>query len=113
MLALTTSLMKNLSLRNGNLNMILKNEIHTTVALERARPGTRVRKRKQMLKDIKAKADRLRKNPPPIPYKVELMLKSKGLWGPPKPLRTPDKDLPFPKDDVYFAQNYAYKRSKT
>jgi len=110
MLSLTTSLMKNLSLRNSNLNMILKNEIHTTVALERARPGTRVRKRKQMLKDIKAKAERLRKNPPPIPYKVELMLKSKGLWGPPKPLRTPDKDLPFPKDDVYFAQNYAYKR---
>ena len=103
-------LMKNLSLRNCHFNTILKNEIHTTAILERARPGTRVRKRKQVLKDIKAKAERLRKNPPPIPYKVELMLKSKGLWGPPKPLREPDKDLPFPKDDVYFSKDYAYKR---
>ena len=104
-------LMKNLSLRNSHLNTILKNEIHTTASLERARPGTRVRKRKQVLRDIKAKAERLRKNgPPPIPHKVELMLKSKGLWGPPKPLRELDADLPFPKDDVYFAQDYAYKR---
>ena len=66
----------------------------------------------RVLKNVKIIlfVQRLRKNPPPIPYKVELMLKSKGLWGPPKPLREPDTDLPFPQDDVYFADDYAYKR---
>lgn len=38
------------------------------------------------------------------------MLKSKGLWGPPRSLREKDEDLPFPIDNVYFAKDYAYKR---
>jgi hypothetical protein len=60
---------------------------HTTVTLERARHVTRNRKRKIVLANIKKKAERLRKNPKPMAAKVELMLKSKGLWGPPKPIR--------------------------
>ena len=60
---------------------------HTSVALERARQVTRAKKRKLTLANIKKKAERLKKNPKPIAKKVELMLKSKGLWGPPKPIR--------------------------
>jgi hypothetical protein len=55
--------------------------------LERARKGTRERKRKIVLANIKKKAERLRKNPKPMPKKIEMMLKSKGLFGPPKPIR--------------------------
>ena len=60
---------------------------HTSVALERARQVTRAKKRKLTLANIKKKAERLKKNPKPIAKKVELMLKSMGLWGPPKPIR--------------------------
>ena len=60
---------------------------HTSVVLERARQVTRMKKRKQTLANIKKKAERLRKNPKPIAKKVELMLRSKGLWGAPKPVR--------------------------
>merc|ERR1712012_1114221 len=49
------------------------------------------------------------KNPKPIPYKVELMLKRKGLWGTPPPLRDPD-DKPFPGDDVYLTREHTWKR---
>ena len=60
---------------------------HTSVVLERARQVTRVKKRKLALANIKKKAERLRKNPKPMAKKVEMMLKYKGLWGPPKPIR--------------------------
>ncbi len=85
-------------------------QIHTSAILERARKGTRERKRKEALRNIKLKEERLRKNPPPMPYKIELMLKSKGLWGPPKPVREKDTDLQFPVDNVYFNHDFAYKR---
>lgn len=61
--------------------------LHTSAALDRARQVTRERKRKVYVANKKKKEERLRKNPPPLPKKVILMLKSKGLWGPPKPLR--------------------------
>lgn len=70
---------------------------------------TRTRKRKQALKNKKAKEERLRKNPPPLPYKMQLFLKSKGLWGPPKPLREVD-DKDFPEDDVYMMKEFTWKR---
>lgn len=75
------------SLVNSTRNLCLNQNVtqitsfHTSACLERARKGTRERKRKAVLKAIKAKADRLRKNPPPIPHKVELMLKAKGNFN--------------------------------
>lgn len=83
---------------------------HTCPVLERARQVTRMRKRKQTLANIKKKEERLRKNPPPIPKKVELMLKSKGLWGPPKPIREKDNHLTFATDDVYLIRDFAFRR---
>ena len=62
-------------------------ELHTTAILERARQMTRRRKRKIALRNKIKKEIELKKNPKPIPYKVELMLKRKGLWGTPPPLR--------------------------
>ena len=62
-------------------------ELHTTAILERARQMTRRRKRKIALRNKIKKENELKKNPKPIPYKVELMLKRKGLWGTPPPLR--------------------------
>ena len=53
--------------------------LHTSTVLERARQSTRIKKRKQMLANKKKKEERLRKNPPPLPKKVKLMLKAKGL----------------------------------
>ena len=61
------------------------------------------------LQNKKKKEERLRKNPPPIPYKIELMLKSKGLWGPPKPIRERDDHLPIAVDNVYFLKDFAYR----
>jgi len=70
---------------------------------------TRVRKRKIALRNKRAKEIRLAKNPPPLPYKVQLMLKQKGLFGTPPPLREPD-ELPFPEDDVYLVRNHTWRR---
>jgi len=53
--------------------------LHTSSVLERARQSTRIRKRKVMLANKKKKEERLRKNPPPLPKKVKLMLRAKGL----------------------------------
>lgn len=85
-------------------------EFHTSCVVDRARRGTRERKRKVAVANKKKKEERLKKNPPPIPYKVELMLKSKGLWGTPKPIREVDKDKPIAVDNVFFAANFAYRR---
>ena len=61
--------------------------LHTTSVVERARQMTRVRKRKIALRNKRAKEIRLAKNPPGLPLKVQLMLKQKGLFGTPPPLR--------------------------
>merc|ERR1711971_662459 len=53
----------------------------------------------------KKKDERLRKNPPPIPKKVQLMLISKGLGREPRPWRRPD-NKPFPVDDVWAERNW-------
>ena len=84
---------------------------HTSASLERARQMTRKRKRKIAVKNKVSKEARLRKDPPPLPYKVQLMLKAKGFGGEPKPVREKD-DLPFAADNVYFMEDYAWKRWK-
>ncbi len=75
------------TLLSRSLDLSLPSLFHTSLVLDRARQVTRARKRKIVLANIKKKAERLRKNPKPMAKKVELMLKSKGLWGPPKPIR--------------------------
>lgn len=60
---------------------------HTSAFLERARRGTRERKAKLAIANKKKKEERLRRNPPPLPAKIVLMLKSMGLPVTPKPLR--------------------------
>jgi len=74
--------------------------LHTSAVLERARQSTRIRKRKVALANKKKKEERIRKNPPPIPKKVQLMLIAKGLGKEPAPWRHPDS-RPFPEDDVW------------
>lgn len=49
--------------------------------------GTRIRKRKVAMANRKKREERLRKNPPPLPHKVILMLKAKRLLGPWRKLR--------------------------
>jgi hypothetical protein len=107
-----TNLTRNLILRQQPSVMVesMTSSFHTSSILERARRGTREKKRKVSVQNKKKKEALLLKNPPPIPYKVELMLKSKGLFGAPKPLREKDADLPIATDDVYFAKDFAYKR---
>jgi len=75
------------TLLSRSMDLSLPAMFHTSLVLDRARQVTRARKRKITLANIKKKAERLRKNPKPMAKKVELMLKSKGLWGPPKPIR--------------------------
>ena len=62
--------------------------LHNSAVLERARKGTRERKRKIIVANTKKRADRLRKNPPPLPTKVKLMMISKGIPLNPKKLRS-------------------------
>jgi len=83
--------------------------LHTTDMLERARQSTRIKKRKVALASRKKKEERLRKNPPPIPRKVVLMLKSKGLSGKPQPWRKPD-EKPFPVDQVWSEAQFTWNR---
>ena len=82
---------------------------HTCSVFEHARQMTMIRKRKLALKNKKLKEERLRKNPPPLPYKVQLMLAAKGFGGPPKPAREKDDKI-FVADDVYFLEECAWKR---
>jgi hypothetical protein len=53
--------------------------LHTSAIVERARQSTRIRKRKVAVENKKKKEERLRKNPPPLPKKIQLMLIAKGL----------------------------------
>ena len=64
-----TSFTKNLFLRSPTMIESVTATFQTTAVLERARKGTRVRKRKVALANRKKKEEKLRKNPPPIPYK--------------------------------------------
>jgi len=62
-----------------------------------------------MLANKKKKEERLRKNPPPLPQKVVLMLKSKGLSGKPIPWRKVD-EKPFPVDQVWSELQFTWNR---
>ena len=83
--------------------------LHTSSALERARQSTRLKKRKQNLANKKKKEERLRKNPPPLPKKIQLMLKAKGLSAKPKPWRQPDL-RPFPTDSAWAEIHHTWPR---
>ena len=83
--------------------------IHTSAVLERARQSTRIKKRKQNLANKKKKEERLRKNPPPLPKKVQLMLKAKGLSAKPKPWRQLDL-RPFPTDTAWSERQHSWAR---
>lgn len=92
------------------LNTALVRELHTTDVDFRARQGTRIRKRKEAMKNRKDREERLRKNPPPLPAKVLLMLKAKRLLGPWRKLRPDESDLEFPLDNVYFTDDFCHRR---
>lgn len=84
-------------------------ELQTTAVVERARQSTRIRKRKVYMDNKKKKEDRLRKNPPPIPYKVQLMMRAKGFGS--KPIDWRQEDLkPFPVDDAWTEWFHSWKR---
>ena len=83
--------------------------LHTSALLERARQSTRIKKRKQNLANKKKKEERLRKNPPPLPKKVQLMLKAKGLSAKPKPWRQLDL-RPFPSDSAWSERHHSWAR---
>jgi len=87
----------------------LNTYLHTSAAVERARQSTRIRKRKIHEANKKKKEERLRKNPPPIPKKVQLMLIAKGLGKDPRPWRTKD-DKPFPCDDLWSERFFTWPR---
>jgi len=57
----------------------------------------------------KKKEERLRKNPPPIPKKVQMMLISKGLGSKPSPWRKSDK-RPFPVDSAWSENFHSWAR---
>lgn len=73
---------------------------HTSACVERARQSTRLRKRKVAMANRKKREERLRKNPPPLPYKVQLMLRARGLTGKAEDVREEDIK-PFPTDNVW------------
>lgn len=83
--------------------------LHTSCVVERARQSTRIKKRKQHLANKKKKEERLRKNPPPIPKKVKLMLIAKGLGSEPRPWRKPDRQ-PFPVDSAWCEMYHSWAR---
>lgn len=83
--------------------------LHTSAVVERARQSTRLRKRKVYMDNKKKKEERLRKNPPPIPHKVQLMLKAKGFGSKPIDWRARD-EKPFPVDDTWDEQWFTWRR---
>jgi len=85
--------------------------LHTSSVVERARQSTRIKKRKVNLANKKKKEDRLRKNPPPLPRKVQLMLISKGLGSKPQPWRKSDT-RPFPVDSAWSEMYHTYNRQE-
>eukprot|EP00093_Oithona_nana_P008904 08904.XXX_29256_32054_1 [CDS] Oithona nana genome sequencing. len=101
--------MNSLSFRisKGLLGPLIKQEIHTSAILERARRMTREKKRKQAVANKKAKEARIAKMDI-SPW--EQHLRDKGYWTEPKPIRELDAELKFPVDNVYFIEKHAYKR---
>jgi len=85
--------------------------LHTSSTLNAGRKFARERRKKKAIKNKALKEARLAKNPPPLPYKVQLMLAAKGLGGPPRAVREKD-DKEFVADDVYFMEDCAWKRWK-
>ena len=84
--------------------------LHTSSVLERARQSTRIKKRKKDLANKKKKEERLRKNPPPMPKKIKLMLKSKGISGDRLlPWRKQD-NLPFATDTAWSEKTHTWAR---
>jgi len=83
--------------------------IHTSTVLERARQSTRIRKRKKDLANKKKKEERLRKNPPPLPKKIQLMMKAKGLGSKPIPWREIDLKG-FPEDSSWSEWFHTWHR---
>jgi len=79
--------------------LLAASSLHTGDVLERARQATRIRKRKIAVDNKKKKEERLRKNPPPLPLKVQMLLKEKGRTELMKWRR--DDRKPFPQDDVW------------
>merc|ERR1740123_2376731 len=85
--------------------------LHTSSVLERARQSTRIRKRKVMLANKKKKEERLRKNPPPLPKKVKLMLRAKGLGDGVRLISWRKSDhKPFATDTAWSERNHAWAR---
>eukprot|EP00092_Neocalanus_flemingeri_P029737 GFUD01032285.1.p1 GENE.GFUD01032285.1~~GFUD01032285.1.p1 ORF type:complete len:408 (+),score=116.95 GFUD01032285.1:61-1284(+) len=85
--------------------------LHTSSVVERARQSTRIKKRKVNVANKKKKEERLRKNPPPIPKKVQLMLISKGLGAKPQPWRKTDS-RPFPVDTAWCEMYHTWARQE-
>ena len=85
--------------------------IHTSSVLERARQSTRIRKRKVVLANKKKKEERLRKNPPPLPKKVRLMLKAKGIGDGIRLKNWRQFDTrPFPTDSAWSEKHQTWAR---
>ena len=85
--------------------------LHTSSVLERARQSTRIRKRKVMLANKKKKEERLRKNPPPLPKKVKLMLRAKGLGDGVRLISWRKSDhKPFATDTAWSERDHAWAR---
>jgi len=82
---------------------------HTSSELNHGRVFAMQKRAKIAIKNKKLKDARLAKNPPPLPYKVQLMLAAKNLGRTPKPIREKD-DKKFVADDVYFIDDFAWKR---
>jgi len=84
-------------------NVFTAMSLHTSATVERARQSTRIRKRKVYMDNKKKKEERLRKNPPPLPKKIQLMLKAKGFGSEPLTWRQKD-EKPFGVDDIIDEQ---------
>lgn len=90
------------------INTTLSCDFHVGVTLEGARKMTQERKRKISLANRKKRLDEMRRNPPPLPEKMVLMLKYRDLW-PPKGPREKD-EFPVSTDDVYSLHNHTWPR---
>lgn len=90
---------------------IIAAPFHTSSSLRHGRKFAVERRQKKAAKNKALKIARHAKTTLPIPYKVQLMLASKGLGGPPRHIREKD-DKEFSADDVYFIEDAAWKRWK-
>ena len=107
--SLPTSLLSSLLLPPTSPALLPTSSLHTSASLERARQSTRIKKRKVYETNKKKKELRLKKNPPPIPKKVQLMLQYHGLGKEPRPWRARDSK-PFATDDVWCSKWHSWPR---